>query len=353
MRRENFETAAKDLFNLLKSAQTKFPNTSRILYVDIDDHLNKAGGFDSDMLELQKDFGIGFLGKYFTEMHFPLGAFENNKQQCNDIPDELTIFNVENKVDNSLNDLYIENYSNTEFVSEANVYDYLAKVHEFLLNYKTFNLEYVLNNNSDNGVSTWLENWRKHIIELVIELYNAFLYGNLLTVAAMTRTLIECYVYFKILVENDSLVYEWFICSLCRDFSGDEDKLREIIEAYCKLHNFDFDEKWNTYHDNKNVNKWLRPLIQNGKITFRTACDYVGDTQIYKDYEDACSFVHGQDVKAKMFPFTFYSSIFNRFHMMMFYILKAFRLFPLSDDLKCQIEALEDELLELVEKYCD
>lgn len=38
MRRENFEKAATDIFNLLKSAKIKSPNIARMLYVDIDGH---------------------------------------------------------------------------------------------------------------------------------------------------------------------------------------------------------------------------------------------------------------------------------------------------------------------------
>ena len=54
MKRENFETAAQDLFQLLVNAQKREPNKPRILYVDIDGHRNEAGGFDRDMLELGK-----------------------------------------------------------------------------------------------------------------------------------------------------------------------------------------------------------------------------------------------------------------------------------------------------------
>lgn len=71
MRRENFEKATKDLFDLLKTAQVKHPNVDRILYVDIDGHRNSEGGFDNDMFELQKDFGIGFLGKFFSKSTSP------------------------------------------------------------------------------------------------------------------------------------------------------------------------------------------------------------------------------------------------------------------------------------------
>ena len=109
MRRENFEKAAKDLFELLKAAQTKTPNADRALYVDIDGHKNSQGGYVRDMLELQKEFGIGFLGKYFTEVHFPLIEFKNPNPQCNDIPKALEIFSPERENDDQLNELYIEN----------------------------------------------------------------------------------------------------------------------------------------------------------------------------------------------------------------------------------------------------
>lgn len=80
MRRENFEKAAEDLFGLLKSTQIRYPGRDRVLCVDIDGHKNSEGGFDRDMFELQKDFGIGFLGKYFAEIHFPsVGRFCEHK----------------------------------------------------------------------------------------------------------------------------------------------------------------------------------------------------------------------------------------------------------------------------------
>ena len=112
MRRENFEAAAKDLFQLLVSAQKKAPNQPRVLYVDIDGHRNAEDGFDRDMFELQKEF----LLPYFTEIHFPLYSVVNEKEQNNHIPEGLQISNAENKKDDSLNELYLENYSNTEFM---------------------------------------------------------------------------------------------------------------------------------------------------------------------------------------------------------------------------------------------
>lgn len=61
MRRENFEKAAKDLFQLVLSAQKREPDKPRVLYLEIDGHLDENGAFDKDMFELQQEFGLGFL----------------------------------------------------------------------------------------------------------------------------------------------------------------------------------------------------------------------------------------------------------------------------------------------------
>jgi cellulose biosynthesis protein BcsQ len=87
---EDYNVAAQDLFTLVRDAQGKYPNQERVLYLDIDEHRNSANGFDADMLELQKHYMVGILGKYLTEVHMPLGAFKTNSQD-NDIPDVLTI----------------------------------------------------------------------------------------------------------------------------------------------------------------------------------------------------------------------------------------------------------------------
>ena len=76
MERENFEVAAKDIFMLIQNAQKNMPNKPRALYVDIDGHRNKAGGFDQDMFELQKEFGMTVLLPFVQEMHFPLFSIE-------------------------------------------------------------------------------------------------------------------------------------------------------------------------------------------------------------------------------------------------------------------------------------
>lgn len=75
---ENFETSAQILFKLVKEAQMKFPNKERILFLDIEGHRNSDGGFDPDMFELIKDFSLGFLMAYLTELHTPLMRFKNS-----------------------------------------------------------------------------------------------------------------------------------------------------------------------------------------------------------------------------------------------------------------------------------
>ena len=231
MRRENFETAAADIFGLLKSAQKQSPNEPRILYVDIDGHRTAEGEYDWDMSELQHEFGVGFLLQFFEEVHFPEVSAVNPNGQCNDIPKGLKIFRAENKEDNSLQELYIENYSNTEFISEPDVYEYLEKVSLFLKEYNDLTV---------NGFSMQEESepfrgltiWNTYIKELINELFTSFIYGNFISATAMTRTLIESYVYLSILIrEKDSrLIEEWFLCSIIHGIRKYDEKVEEKVK---------------------------------------------------------------------------------------------------------------------------
>jgi hypothetical protein len=90
-RHEEFEEAAQALFKLVRESQARFPNQRRSLFLDIEGHRNEQGGFDSDMFELQKDFLIGLLGRFLSEIHSPLVNAINPKDQENDIPDHLDI----------------------------------------------------------------------------------------------------------------------------------------------------------------------------------------------------------------------------------------------------------------------
>ena len=89
---QGFESAVQELFKLVQDSQKKFPGGTRILYLDIDGHKNKEGGYDTDMVELQKNFICGFLLKFMTKAILPIGLdMENTAKQCNDIPDVLNI----------------------------------------------------------------------------------------------------------------------------------------------------------------------------------------------------------------------------------------------------------------------
>ena len=90
-RHEGFEEAAQTLFTLVKDAQARFPDRRRMLFVDIEGHRNEQGGFDADMIELQTDFLVGFLGPYLSEVHCPLARATNPKGQNNAVPDSLTV----------------------------------------------------------------------------------------------------------------------------------------------------------------------------------------------------------------------------------------------------------------------
>jgi hypothetical protein len=91
---EGFDEAAQTLFRLVQQSQSTSPGAERLLYIDIDGHRNEAGGFDSDMFELQQHFVLGFLMQFLTEVNMPLAPSVRRKAdspQSNDIPEALTI----------------------------------------------------------------------------------------------------------------------------------------------------------------------------------------------------------------------------------------------------------------------
>ena len=92
---ETFPMAARTLYKLIYTAQQNMPNQSRVLYLDIEGHRNQAGGFDHDMLELQMNFMFDMIMPYLSEVHMPLGEFENKKLQRNDMPEELGIYSFD------------------------------------------------------------------------------------------------------------------------------------------------------------------------------------------------------------------------------------------------------------------
>ncbi|MGW1225590.1 HNH endonuclease signature motif containing protein [Streptomyces sp. NPDC002530] len=88
---ENFERSAQRIFACVRQAERASPGAPRFLYIDVQGHLNEAGGFDHDAHELMRDFAMGFLLPYLTEVHTPLLGVRNPEPQRNDIPHVLGI----------------------------------------------------------------------------------------------------------------------------------------------------------------------------------------------------------------------------------------------------------------------
>ena len=89
--KEGFDEAARALFGLVQLAEQRAPGKDRILYLDIDGHRNSEGEFDADMLELQQEFLVGFLGPYLSEINAPLINARKQGKQLNDIPETFVI----------------------------------------------------------------------------------------------------------------------------------------------------------------------------------------------------------------------------------------------------------------------
>jgi hypothetical protein len=88
---DDFETAAQDIFALLKRAEDEFPGWPRVLYLDIEGHLDEKGRFENDFVEFQQEFLIAAMGKFFTALALPLVSVVNPNPQSNDVPDSLRL----------------------------------------------------------------------------------------------------------------------------------------------------------------------------------------------------------------------------------------------------------------------
>ena len=353
LRRENFEKAAKDLVSLVYAAEKKEPGKPRTLYLDIDGHRNAQGGFDADMLELQKEFGLKFLLPFLTEVHFPLISAKNKNPQRNDVPERLEISHARNEKDHSLDDLYVENFSHTEYQSEATVYAYLKQVSDFLKRYQELDAEYALLPPEPYDPQNHLLQWRLHMRELINELFNMFVGGNLFSTAAMTRTLMEGCVYGKVLKQEKSarLLEDWFLCGMIRSLPGQDGALRQAklktVYALCSAWNREPEETIRRFKKG-NENEWLVSVIPGkGRIYFSHVCEYLQETELYQTYQWACAFVHGQDIRSKMHPFTFYDSTYHLLTVMISYIFRAIRLYPVSQELEAEMQKLERDLAAL------
>lgn len=89
---DSFDTAAADLFALLKEAQDRFPDWPRAYYVDIRGHVDSTGRFEEDFVELQQEFFFSTIAPFVTALELPLtGPLMNPDLQRNDLPDQLVI----------------------------------------------------------------------------------------------------------------------------------------------------------------------------------------------------------------------------------------------------------------------
>ena len=88
---DDFEAAAQDLFSMLQEAQAEFPDWPRVLYLDIEGHVREDGRLEEDMIELQQEFLIAAMGKFFTALALPLVSVVNPDDQVNDLHDELVL----------------------------------------------------------------------------------------------------------------------------------------------------------------------------------------------------------------------------------------------------------------------
>ena len=89
--KDTFERAAGDLFALIKEAQERFPDWPRLLFLDIEGHLDALGRLEDAFVELQQEFMFGFLGPFLTAVDLPLVSALNPEPQRNDLPDKILI----------------------------------------------------------------------------------------------------------------------------------------------------------------------------------------------------------------------------------------------------------------------
>jgi len=89
---ESFDSAAKAAFDLLKEAQTNFPDWPRAYYLDIEGHQGEQSGFDAEFFEFQQEFWFQTIAHFVTAFDTPLvGGLINPNPQNNNIPDDLIV----------------------------------------------------------------------------------------------------------------------------------------------------------------------------------------------------------------------------------------------------------------------
>ena len=259
---------------------------------------------------------------------------------------------MSDNIDEKINNLVLWNSSNLEFVLEPDIYAYLEKVRSFIVSCIQFSRKTINNEDSPNQPFLWAQLWKNHLLDLITDAFSSFCCGNFNSAVAMTRTLIECHVYYQILSEHNELTHDWFICSLYNDLKKDQNLAKKLVRTYCNTLQLPFDEFWNKYHNNNQANAWASSLCPKTKRpSFRDLCGLLQDPLLYDDFQHCCNLVHGQDVFGKTGPFVFYESILFRFQIMVIYIFKNIRSLGINADLNHQMQNLEDELQQLIDSY--
>lgn len=90
--KENFEQAAKKIYNLIYTIGKKAPKVPRTLIVEIQGHRNSEGGYDHDMFELQYEFLTKCILPFIHILHIPLISIENPNIQEDLKSQEIMIF---------------------------------------------------------------------------------------------------------------------------------------------------------------------------------------------------------------------------------------------------------------------
>jgi hypothetical protein len=258
-----------------------------------------------------------------------------------------------------LHDLLIENHDHTEFLKREDVWDFLASFSDFLKKYiqLRFTSEFQI---EQSEMPFPYSIWRENTDNLIIELFNSFVQGNFISITAMTRNLLENYVYLKILLQvgDENLWLEWLVCSTLKHPYMKNSKYEDEIlfrnkifnstETFLATKNLDFAELYERYTlKNSNENSWLARIIANpnGKrITFQDICNYLKDDDLYNDFSELSKFVHGQDFISKLYPFQFFERIFHKMLIMFEYIIKTIEMFTLTEDLYYHLDCLWEEL---------
>ena len=235
------------------------------------------------MMEIQGEFILRFMMPFLSEVHLPLADAKNPCDQDNDVPQFFSVFNAgaPNGESDLLRNLYIENYANTEFSSEEPVLAFLEEVSGFLDEIR-FSYPDARRDESSPTCLDWRSFWRAYTIDLCVELFDGFLLGNLITVAAMTRTLIESYGYMLVFDNSvdSSVVAKWLLCSLFQFSNGLSGNQKEEslcrVRAFCDAWGLDYVEMEKDL-SRKDRNAWLSALTGKKRTSFFDVCVYVED----------------------------------------------------------------------------